>query len=140
MNYGKAEERSLLRHRSPSTARHAATSAILTDILSRSDRAPTSSTVDARAGKSILALTGGGSRRTGGRCPVWALANEVRPSCKAPCRGVDLSRKIIGLVRPTYTEDSNDFKNMSVSACPSCRKLFRRVDPVARRHSVDSSS
>src|ERR1700688_4581114 len=54
MSYGKAEERSSSRHRSPSTARHAATSAILTDILSRSDRAPTSSTVDARPGKSIL--------------------------------------------------------------------------------------
>jgi hypothetical protein len=37
-----------------STARSAATSAILTDILSRSDRAPTRRTVDARPGKSIL--------------------------------------------------------------------------------------
>jgi hypothetical protein len=37
----------------PSTARRAATSAILTDILSRSDRAPTSRTVDARPGKAF---------------------------------------------------------------------------------------
>jgi len=41
MNYGKVEERSSSRSRSPSTARRAATSAILTDILSRSDRAQT---------------------------------------------------------------------------------------------------
>jgi hypothetical protein len=41
MNYGKVEERSSSRSRSPSTARRAATSAILTDILSRLDRAPT---------------------------------------------------------------------------------------------------
>ena len=36
-NYGKVEEQSSSRSRSPSTARRAATSAILTDILSRSD-------------------------------------------------------------------------------------------------------
>src|ERR1700722_15354254 len=48
MNYGKVEERSSSRSRSPSTARRAATSAILTDILSRSDRAPTSRTAEAR--------------------------------------------------------------------------------------------
>src|SRR5450755_1771867 len=54
MNYGKVEERSSSRSRSPNTARRAATSAILTDILSRSDRAPTSRTADARPGKSIL--------------------------------------------------------------------------------------
>jgi predicted enzyme related to lactoylglutathione lyase len=41
MNYGKVEERSSSRSRSPSTARRAATSAILTHILLRSDRAPT---------------------------------------------------------------------------------------------------
>src|SRR5271170_8347816 len=51
MNYGRVEEQSSSRSRSPSTARRAATSAILTDILSRSDRAPTSRTVDARPGK-----------------------------------------------------------------------------------------
>ena len=44
--------------RSPSTARRAATSAILTDILSRSDRALTSRTVDARPRKSILIVSG----------------------------------------------------------------------------------
>src|ERR1700730_1079597 len=54
MNYGKVEERSSSRSRSPNTARRAATSAILTDILSRSARAPTSRTADARPGKSIL--------------------------------------------------------------------------------------
>src|ERR1700682_2608386 len=54
MNYGKVEERSSSRSRSPNTARRAATSAILTDILSRSDRARTSRTADARPGKSIL--------------------------------------------------------------------------------------
>src|ERR1700684_1072713 len=54
MNYGKVEERSSSQSRSPNTARRAATSAILTDILSRSDRAPTSRTADARPGKSIL--------------------------------------------------------------------------------------
>src|SRR5580698_2760291 len=54
MNYGKVEERSSSRSRSPNTARRAATSAILTDILSKSDRAPTSRTADARPGKSIL--------------------------------------------------------------------------------------
>src|ERR1700685_4352031 len=53
MNYGKVEERSSSRSRSPSTARRAATSAILTDILSRSDRAPTSRTVDARPAKAF---------------------------------------------------------------------------------------
>src|SRR5579864_9494465 len=56
MNYGKVEERSSSPSRSPNTARHAATSAILTDILSRSDRAPTSRTADARPGKSILII------------------------------------------------------------------------------------
>src|SRR5580693_3155291 len=54
MNYGKVEERSSSRSRSPNTARRAATSAILTDILSRSDRAPTSRTADARPGKCIF--------------------------------------------------------------------------------------
>src|SRR5271170_1919172 len=50
MNYGRVEEQSSSRSRSPSTARRAATSAILTDILSRSDRAPILRTVDTRAG------------------------------------------------------------------------------------------
>ena len=49
MNCGKAEEPSSLRSRSPSTARRVATSAILTDILSKSDRAPTSRTVNPSA-------------------------------------------------------------------------------------------
>src|ERR1700685_2623525 len=78
MNYGKAEERSSSRRRSPSTARHAATSAILTDILSRSDRAPTSSTVDARPGKSILALPG-----------------ELSLALKIEIRGVDVQPGVI---------------------------------------------
>src|SRR4051812_36265998 len=47
MNYGEVEERSSSQNRSPNTARRAATSAILTDILLRSDRAPTSRTDDA---------------------------------------------------------------------------------------------
>src|ERR1700722_7611551 len=58
MNYGKVEERSSSRSRSPSTERRAATSAILTDILSRSDRPPTPPTVDAWPGKSILTVPG----------------------------------------------------------------------------------
>src|ERR1700719_2283602 len=57
MNYGKVEERSSSRSRSPSTARRAATSAILTDILSRSDRAQTSHTVNARPGWSVFLET-----------------------------------------------------------------------------------
>src|SRR4030088_2046418 len=58
MNYGKVEERSSSRSPSPNTARRAATSAILTDILSRSDRAPTSRTADAQPRKSILIVPG----------------------------------------------------------------------------------
>src|ERR1700730_18196754 len=50
MNYGKVEEPSSSRRRYPSTARYAATSAILTAISSRSDRAPISPTVNARPG------------------------------------------------------------------------------------------
>src|ERR1700722_4205455 len=50
MNYGKVEEPSSSRSRRKSTARFAATSAILTVILSRSDRAPTSRKADARPG------------------------------------------------------------------------------------------
>src|ERR1700684_3390721 len=53
MNYGKGEERSSSRSRSPSMARYAATSAILTAISSKSDRAPTSPTVSARPGWAI---------------------------------------------------------------------------------------
>src|ERR1700758_3712098 len=51
MNYGKVEEPNSSRDRYPSTARFAATSAILTVTLSKSDRAPTSLTVKARPGK-----------------------------------------------------------------------------------------
>src|SRR5580704_11384364 len=51
MNHGRVEERSSSRSRSPSTVRFAATSAILTDTLSRSDKALTSRTVDSRPGK-----------------------------------------------------------------------------------------
>src|SRR5580658_5784585 len=50
MNCGKVEEPSSSPSQYPSTARFAATSAILTVILSRSDRAPSSSTVSARPG------------------------------------------------------------------------------------------
>src|ERR1700732_2528596 len=49
-NCGKVEEPSSSRNRSPSTARFAATSAFLTVTLSRSDRAPLSSTVNAWRG------------------------------------------------------------------------------------------
>ena len=45
----------------PSTARRAATSAILTVISSRSDRALTSNTVDARSGWSVLIVRASGS-------------------------------------------------------------------------------
>src|ERR1700733_7940318 len=50
MNCGKVEEPNSSRSQYPSTARFAATSAILTVILSRSDRALSSSTVSARSG------------------------------------------------------------------------------------------
>src|SRR5271169_6340264 len=50
MNYGKVEEPNSSRSRRKSTARFAATSAILTVTLSRSDRAPTSRKADARPG------------------------------------------------------------------------------------------
>ena len=50
MSYGRVEGPSSSRSRFPSTARFAATSAILTDISSRSDRAQTSHTVDALPG------------------------------------------------------------------------------------------
>src|SRR6202051_4971796 len=58
MSYGRVEERSSSRRQSPSTARSAATSMILTVISSRSDKAPTRRTVDARPGKSILIVPG----------------------------------------------------------------------------------
>src|SRR5665213_3183500 len=58
MSYGRAEERSSSRRQSPSTARSAATSVILTVISSRSDRAPIRRTVDARLGESILIVPG----------------------------------------------------------------------------------
>src|SRR5690242_2617076 len=63
MKYGKVEERSSLRSRSPNTVRRAATSAILTDILSRSDRAPASRTAD-----------------LGGATAESKLGSPVRPS------------------------------------------------------------
>src|ERR1700733_11218246 len=50
MNCGKVEEPSSSPSQYPSTARFAATSAILTVTLSRSDRAPSSNTVNARPG------------------------------------------------------------------------------------------
>src|ERR1700751_1708050 len=50
MNYGKVEEPSSSRNRYPSTARYAATSAILTVTLSRSDKARMLPTVNARPG------------------------------------------------------------------------------------------
>src|ERR1700733_3431768 len=51
MNYGKVEEPSSSRSRSPSTARYAATSAILTATSSKSDRVRLSPTVNARPGR-----------------------------------------------------------------------------------------
>src|SRR5579872_1448762 len=50
MNCGKVEEPSSSRRRYPSTAKYAATFAILTAISLKSDRAPTSPTVSARPG------------------------------------------------------------------------------------------
>jgi hypothetical protein len=47
----KSRGAEFITERSPSTARRAATSAILTDISSRSDRAQTSNTVNVRPGK-----------------------------------------------------------------------------------------
>ena len=54
----KSRGAEFITNRSPSTERFAATSAILTDILSRSDRAPISSTVNARSRESILTVRG----------------------------------------------------------------------------------
>src|ERR1035438_5759642 len=50
MNCGKVEEPSSSRSQYPSTAKYAATSAILTAISSKSDKAPTSRTANARPG------------------------------------------------------------------------------------------
>src|SRR3984885_15513193 len=50
MSYGKVEEPSSSRSRSKSMARFAATSAILTVTLSRSDRAPASRKANSRPG------------------------------------------------------------------------------------------
>src|ERR1700689_1639960 len=58
MNYGKVEEPSSSRSRRKSTARFAATSAILTVILSRSDRAPTPRKADARPGLEVRPQSG----------------------------------------------------------------------------------
>src|ERR1700722_1309591 len=70
MNYGKVEELSLSRSRWSSTAKSAATSAILTVILSKSDRAPTSRTGNARLGwdrrHPRAQAAGGGPSRRGG--------------------------------------------------------------------------
>src|SRR5579859_4596452 len=62
MNCGKVEEPSSSRSQYPSTARFAATSAILTVTLSRSDRAPSSSTVSARPGWDSDLITDGTPR------------------------------------------------------------------------------
>src|SRR5580698_6165834 len=58
MNCGRVEEPSSSRRRYPSTARYAATSAILTATSSKSDRAPTRSTV------SVVRLLRGPGRDT----------------------------------------------------------------------------
>src|SRR5580700_2463695 len=93
MNYGKVEERSSSRSRSPNTARRAVTSAILTDILSRSDRAPTSRTADARPGKSILMVpervirdsAKGPPKRDGGSIPILSRhMAEEKLNCPKP--------------------------------------------------------
>ena len=57
-NCGKAEEPSSSQSRFPNMAKFGATSAILTGTLSRSDRAPTLSTVNARPRKRILTVQG----------------------------------------------------------------------------------
>src|SRR5580704_7771514 len=83
MNYGKVEERTSSPRRSPSTARFAATSAILTVILSRSDRAPSSSTVSARSGW-VSDLNGCGCSLEALRAAVssqyFGLDRYVRPT------------------------------------------------------------
>src|ERR1700731_4641328 len=82
-NCGKVEEPSSSRNRLPSTARFAATSAILTDTLSRSDRAPSSSTVCVRSG-SDSDLNGCGCSVEAFRAAVssqyFGLDRYVRPT------------------------------------------------------------
>jgi hypothetical protein len=73
-NYGKVEEQSSSRSRSPSMARRAATSAILTDILLRSHRAQTSHTVNARCGWSVFL----------GISWIASVSSPARPYSKHP--------------------------------------------------------
>src|SRR5579872_3394510 len=102
MNYGKVEGRSSSRSRSPSTARRAATSAILTDILSRLDRAPTLRTVDARPGKSILIVPG---RLIGRRTDSAALRHmQLQQGCAG-------KEKLSRIVFRAYSADrASDWK------------------------------
>src|ERR1700751_2048298 len=71
MNYGKAGEPSSSPNPCPSTARYAATSAILMVTLLKSDRAPTSCTVDpVPEGPRILKPCGTPLSTTHGREPA----------------------------------------------------------------------
>src|SRR5271163_1017224 len=83
INCGKVEEPSSSLRQYPSTARFAATSAILTVILSRWDRAPTLSTVSARPGRDSD-LNGCGfsleAFRAAVSCEYVGLDGYVRPT------------------------------------------------------------
>ena len=89
MNCGKVEEPSSSRRRSPSTARYAVTSAILTAISSKSDRAPTSLTVNARL---TLARTGTDLNACGTPLRAIPLARTIQHRSAAVGRAVEFAR------------------------------------------------
>src|SRR5258708_34626264 len=129
MNYGKVEERSSSRSRSANTARRAATSAILTDILSRSDRAPTSPTADARPGKSILIIPErvvADSEKGYARVPCAVLIpslDEKRP-CRPPFGLVQVlvcGLLLCGKEQVMHLERAAG--RMIFERCPTCRTL-----------------
>src|SRR5579872_3178424 len=88
MNYGKVEEPSSSRPRSPSTARYGVTSAILTATSSKSDRAPTSLTDNARPAlkteTSEWARNGLHVDVASGGCPGIGLWEAGRSSADLP--------------------------------------------------------
>src|SRR5436190_7838657 len=96
MNYGKVEERTSSRSRSPNTARRAATSAILTDILSRSDRAPTSRTADLGP-ESILIVPATLRMNTGITVQPLGCCNRINNGCGIGASFPAVSTWIAGL-------------------------------------------
>src|SRR6202521_2231285 len=105
MNCGKAEEPSSSRSQYPSTARFAATSAILTVILSRSDRAPSSSTVSARSGWD--------SDLNGCGCSVEAFRAAVSSQyfglgLLLPGKAVEVAEKRFAIVRSSFGQMVNE--------------------------------